>query len=47
MDKESGDELIVFKGPYLSLRLQQGNKVQYPLFEVIFGDLKKGLCIHS
>ena len=33
--------------PYLPLRLEQGHKLQYPLFQIISGDLKKGLCIHS
>ena len=48
MHKGCGEELIVPKGVRVPLlRLEQGNKLQYPLFEVIFEDLKKGLCIHS
>ena len=32
--------------PYLCLRLEQGNKLQYPRFQISFEDVKKSLYIH-
>ena len=32
---------------YLPAYLEHGNKLQYPLFDLILETSKKGLCIHS